>query len=245
MTYYYKVLRAGGLGPHSDVQWPLPAEGEEWGEWMLPILGKLVPCKRGYHVVTIWQLPYWIGECIHPAQVRGQVLVDCDKTLAREAKVGRAIAAWTPAVMAVFARACAERAKRYSDSPFYVENAISCADACAFNTSRAHLARACVELAKRCSDSPPYVENAISCADACADNASRSRLASDAYTSYAALYARAAAKNAANAAFTSAIDEPTAACVAEREWQARWLAKRLGLPIMPDEDEEDRNGRED
>jgi len=130
MVCFYKVLREGGVALYSGMHWTLPVDGEEWGAWMPPIEGELVSCQNGYHVVTVWQLPYHLDRYIHPVQVGGEVIMERKQTLARQARVGRAIVAWTPATMGEFARACAERARGYADSavaPYDIYTANQCA----------------------------------------------------------------------------------------------------------------------
>jgi len=130
MEYFYKVLREGGVALYSGMHWTLPVDGEEWGAWMPPIDGKLVIGANAYHLLTVWHLPYWLDRYIHPAQVSGEVIMESKQVLVRQARIGRPIVAWTPATMGEFARACAGRARRYTDSavaPSDIRTANQCA----------------------------------------------------------------------------------------------------------------------
>src|SRR3990167_7033730 len=60
---FYKVLSADGSPFHGGKgAWSLP-HGKRPGKWMPEIKG-IVPCERGYHLVSRGQLLKWLGPAI-------------------------------------------------------------------------------------------------------------------------------------------------------------------------------------
>ena len=111
--HLYKVLNTDGTPHNGGVgQWSLPTQREDgaWqpGDWMPPIEGRLRPCANGYHVCRIDQLLKWIGPAIYLVEVRGDVIVEDDKIIAREARLVRPMH-WDECAARLFACACAER----------------------------------------------------------------------------------------------------------------------------------------
>lgn len=110
MSKLYKILGVDGWPINGGRgRWHLPADGDEWGEWMPPVEGELVPCRNGYHLCESKDLLEWLGPCIHPAEYRGDEYVCADKIVAREARVGWGISAWNERTARLFACDCAER----------------------------------------------------------------------------------------------------------------------------------------
>ena len=110
-TTYYKVLHEdgkpkwGGRGT-----WSLP-EGDEPGEWMPPIEGRLIPCVRGYHLCRPADLIYWIDECVFEAEWRGdEPIEEDDKIVVREARLLRKVSNWNENTFRLFACDCVEHA---------------------------------------------------------------------------------------------------------------------------------------
>ena len=107
----YKVLdedRMPCKGGHG--QW-LPA-----GEWMPPVEGPLVACGNGYHVCRIDQLLSWLGPTVWLVEVRGDVLIEPAKCVARQAMLGRRLT-WDARIARHFACDCAERALGRLETP--------------------------------------------------------------------------------------------------------------------------------
>ena len=104
----YKVLGSddrpchGGYGEYS-----LPHDGQP-GKWMPPIEGALAPCKNGYHLCTIEQLPHWLDAHIYEAEGRGDHIECDDKIVYREVRLLRKCDGWNKRTARLFACDCAE-----------------------------------------------------------------------------------------------------------------------------------------
>ena len=107
----YKVLDEGRM-PYNggSGQW-LPA-----GQWMPPVEGPLAACRNGYHVCRIDQLLSWLGPTVWLVEVRGDVLIEPAKCVARQAMLGRRLA-WDARIARHFACDCAERALGRLETP--------------------------------------------------------------------------------------------------------------------------------
>jgi len=111
---YYKVLDKHGCSCHGgDAEWSLPQRNEDgsWtpGEWMPPVKGELVPCLNGYHVVSIEQLPMWLGERIFEVEVGDEIVHADDKSVVRTCRLTRECTGWNERTARLFACDCAER----------------------------------------------------------------------------------------------------------------------------------------
>ena len=108
----YKVLSEAGQPIYGGSgTWSLPtkrADGTwEAGEWMPPIK-RLAMCESGYHVVTLAQLPQWLGPAIYETEVRGEHLDADDKFCWQEVRLMRRIESWTKCTARLFVCDCAE-----------------------------------------------------------------------------------------------------------------------------------------
>jgi hypothetical protein len=106
---YYKVLAADGVSPQhgGSGKWFVP-KGKKPAKWM-PAIENIQPCSRGYHFVTIEQLPRWIGPTLYEVEVRGQLIHQTDKSVAEQARLVRKIETWNDKTLRLFAADCAER----------------------------------------------------------------------------------------------------------------------------------------
>ena len=106
---YYKVLAADGVSPRhgGSGKWFVP-KGERVGKWM-PAIRDISPCSRGYHFVTLEQLPRWIGPTLYEVEVRGQIIHESDKSVAEQARLVRRIETWNDKTLRLYAADCAER----------------------------------------------------------------------------------------------------------------------------------------
>jgi hypothetical protein len=95
-----------------EAEWSLPTRNADgtWtpGEWMPEIEGELKPCRNGYHVVTLEQLPNWIGERIFEVEVGKEILPDDDKSVVRTCRLTRECTGWDERTARLFACDCAE-----------------------------------------------------------------------------------------------------------------------------------------
>mgnify|MGYP001571601348 FL=1 len=98
----YKVLNADGATFHGGHgRWHLPSRKRP-GKWMPPIRD-IALCERGYHVVTLEQLPHWFGPALFEVEVRGQRLDDDRKSVVSEARLLRRVMNWNERTMRLLA----------------------------------------------------------------------------------------------------------------------------------------------
>jgi len=82
----YKVLGPNGEPIHGGSgKYHLP-RGKRPGKWM-PKIDNIVPCKRGYHVLTVDQLLAWLGPCIWTVDVRGDRINKSDKSVVAQVRL--------------------------------------------------------------------------------------------------------------------------------------------------------------
>ncbi|MBC7350448.1 MAG: hypothetical protein H5U05_10805 [Candidatus Aminicenantes bacterium] len=189
---------------------------------MPEVEGKLKPCRNGYHVVTLEQLPNWLGERIFEVEVGDEIVHADDKSVVRTCRLIRECTGWNERTARLFACDCAERVL-----PLYEAR---------YDDDRP---RKAIETARRYADGKADVEElaaARAAAWEAALNASRdaSRAAAWAAAWAASLNAsRAAALNASRYAARDAAEAAAgdaagdAAWDAERQWQVERLRKIL------------------
>ena len=215
---YYKVLAADGISPQhgGSGKWRI-------GEWM-PAIRDIQPCKRGYHFVSIEQLPQWLGPTLYEIEVRGQVIHQADKSVAEQARLIRKVETWNDKTLRLYAADCAERVlglyeKQYpkNDRP---RKAIQAARDFAnglINKDAADAAADAANAAAYTAANAAYAAKAAAyAADAAADaaNADAADAASD-------------AAYAANAAYAAAYATGAVAYAAEKTWQIERLKHYL------------------
>ena len=110
---YYKVLDSMGRSCFGgNAQWSLPQRNEDgtWvpGEWMPEVEGPLEPCANGYHVVSIEQLPMWLGERIFEVEVGDEIVHADDKSVVRTCRLTRECTGGNERTARLFACDCAE-----------------------------------------------------------------------------------------------------------------------------------------
>jgi hypothetical protein len=99
----YKFLGPGRTPCHGGTgAWPEP------GAWT-PVLARLVPCVRGYHVCEPRQLIEWIGPELWRVEWRGESVDAGDKLVVAQARLVEQVAAWDERTARLFACDCAER----------------------------------------------------------------------------------------------------------------------------------------
>lgn len=198
----YKFLRAGRIGRFSGFRWPEP------GHWVR-VPGNVEACRRGIHACRVPNLPWWLGEELWEIELDGDVRPDEHKVIASTGRLRSQIEAWTPASAIEYGEACAWRARDHAVQALqragHQEPAGRLA-ACETLEALRQLAR---ELAKQ------LPENRIALTIA-RDGAFRALTGAAPTSAYIAAHA---AKRLDGAAGYDA----------ERAWQSRWLAERLGL----------------
>ncbi len=198
----YKFLRSGRTGPFSAFSWPGP------GVWVHAD-PDMVACRRGIHACRIRDLPWWLADELWKIELDGRVRVDEHKIFAPAGRLRSQIAGWTPACAQEYADACAWRAH---------ERAVQ-ALARAGHASAGDELAACATLddvllaARRLAEAIPDTKISLTIAG---DGAFRALTGAPPTSAYIAAHAAMRLDGADGYA-------------AERAWQSRWLAERLGL----------------
>jgi hypothetical protein len=198
----YKFLRSGRSGPFSGFKWPEP------GVWVQADRD-LAACRRGIHGCRTKDLPWWLADELWEIELDGRVQVDEHKIFAPAGRLRSRVKGWTPACAQDYADACAWRAQ---------ERAVQ-ALTCASHASEAAELAACATLdevllvARQLADSIPDTKISLTIAG---DGAGRALTGAPPTSAYIAAHAAMRVEGAEGYA-------------AERAWQSRWLAGRLGL----------------
>ena len=72
------------------------------------IEGELEPCRNGYHVVTLEQLPDWLGERIFEVEPGDEIVHEDNKSVTRTCRLTRECTGWNERTARLFACDCAE-----------------------------------------------------------------------------------------------------------------------------------------
>jgi hypothetical protein len=230
MGKYYKTLDKDGRSCHGgDAEWSLPTRNADgtWtpGDWMPEVRGNLEPCANGYHVVTLEQLPDWLGERIFEVEVGKEILPDDDKSVTRTCRLTRECAGWNERTARLFACDCAEHVLSLYEAKYPDDDR----------------PRKAIEVARRYAEGTATREE-LAAAGAAAWAAARAAAGAAAWAAVRAA-AEAAARAAAGAAAWAAAwaaslaasrdaaeaarDAAEAARAAEQQWQAARLEEIL------------------
>ena len=241
----YKVLNEDGTPYHGGkAKWHLPSGRP--GKWMPPIKD-IEPCARGYHVVTIEQLPHWIGPALFEVEVRGERIDREDKSVVSEARLIRRVTTWNERTLRLLACDFAEHvlpifekknpndvrpreaiavARRFANgkaTPEELRAAYAAAYDAAYAASDAADAAyaAAYAASDAASDAAYAAYDAAYAAYAASDAAYAAYAASDAaYAAYDAAYAASDAAYAASAAASDAAHAAYAAATAAASYAA-------------------------
>lgn len=104
----YKFLRAGGVGPFTEHEWPLPVEGAP-GAWV-EADGEPRLCELGVHACATEDLALWLDAELWRIELDGVVDADNGKLAARRGRLLERVEDWSARVAADFGAACAKRA---------------------------------------------------------------------------------------------------------------------------------------
>ena len=225
MVKYFKVLDENGCSCHGgDAEWSLPTRNADgtWtpGEWMPPVKGALVPCWNGYHVVSIEQLPMWLGERIFEAQTGEEIVHADDKSVVRTCRLIREFASWNERTARLFACDCAEHVLSLYEAKYPDDRR----------------PRKAIETARRYAEGKAAVEELTdvwAAAWAAAEDAAEDAAEAAAWAAARAA-ARAAAWDAAWDAAGAAAEDAARAAAWAAAWAAaldverQWQAGRLG-----------------
>jgi hypothetical protein len=198
----YKFLRHPRTGPFSGFEWPEP------GVWVRADPDP-VACRRGIHACRTGDLPWWLADELWEIELDGRVQVDEHKIFAPAGRLRSRVDGWTSACAQEFADACAWRAHGRAVQALTRAGHPSAADelaACATLDDAEAVAR-------RLAAGIPDTRISLTIAG---DGAVRALTGAPPTSAYIAAHAAMRLDGAAGYA-------------AERAWQSRWLAERLGL----------------
>ena len=198
----YKFLRSGRTGLFSAFQWPEP------GVWV-HAARDLAACKRGIHACRPSDLPWWLADELWEIELEGHVQVDEHKIVAPAGRLRAQIEGWTPACAQEYADACAWRAHERAVQALTRAGHASAADQLAACATLDDVLRAARQLAEAIPDTQISLTIAR-------DGAFRALTGAPPTSAYIAAHAAMRLDGADGYA-------------AERAWQSRWLAERLGL----------------
>jgi hypothetical protein len=198
----YKCLRPGRTGPFSGFQWPEP------GEWVHAD-PDMVACRRGIHACRISDLPWWLADELWEIEINGNVQVDQHKILAPAGRLSSQVEGWTPACAQEYADACAWRAHG---------RAVQALTRTGHNNA--------AETLTACATLDDVLKAARQLAQAIPDTKISLTIAGDGAFRALTGVPPASAYIAAHAAMRV---DGAEGYSAERAWQSRWLAQRLGL----------------
>jgi hypothetical protein len=103
----YKFLRAGGIGPFTEHEWPLPAGGEP-GDWV-EAGGEPRLCELGVHACAAEDLALWLDAELWRIELDGVMDSQRGKVAARRGRLLERVAGWDVEAAAEFGAACAQR----------------------------------------------------------------------------------------------------------------------------------------
>lgn len=196
----YKFLRVGRTGPFSGFAWPEP------GIWVRAGT-EPIPCRRGIHACRTRDLPWWLADELWEIELDGDVRTDEHKILAPAGRLRSRVEGWTAASNQEYADACAWRARdRAVEALMRAGHAAARLAAC---TTLDEVLVAARELAEVVPDTRISLTIA-------GDGAFRALTGAAPTSAYIAAHAAMRLDGSAGYA-------------AERAWQSRWLARRLGL----------------
>ena len=204
MPVALKFLAAGRISPFGGRRWPEPF-GDAPGHWVRPAGGEVYACR-------VIDLPWWLEAELWEVELEDPVATLECQLLAPAGRLMRRIQAWDEAAVLEYGAACALRARDFAVNVLREEGRTTEAETLAEPGELDGVARLARSLGadavrRRGANLAAYV----------AESAAR-----------AAQGAGAAAANIAANAAVVARRHPAAFGV-EREWQARWIARRTGL----------------
>jgi hypothetical protein len=205
MSTAWKFLAPGQLAPFGGLRWPGPGP-QSPAPWVRPPSGEVFACR-------LVDLPWWLDAELWEVELEGPVSTLESQLVAPAGRLIRRIEAWDAAALRDYGAACALRARKLAVGVLHQEGREEEAEALARPDALPELARVARSLSAEAS-----TRRGANLAGYVADSATR-----------AAQGAGAAAANIAANAAVVARQQPSAFDL-EREWQARWIARRTGLP---------------
>jgi len=205
MQAAWKFLAPGQVAPFGGVRWPVPDRGAP-APWFRPPMGEVFACR-------VADLPWWLDAELWEVELEGPVSTLESQLVAPAGRLLRRVAAWDTSALHDYGAACARRARELAVQVLLEEGRAAEAELLANPTGLLEMARVARTLSADAS-----VRRGANLAGYVAESATR-----------AAQGAGAAAANIAANAAVIGRRQPSAFDL-EREWQARWIAQRVGLP---------------
>jgi hypothetical protein len=205
MRVAWKFLARGAVGPFGGLRWPEPSASGP-GAWVRPTPGEVFACR-------VPDLPWWLAEELWEVQLEEPLRALETQVASSAGRLVRRVEAWDDSAMLDYGIACAHRARALAVAALRAEGRTGEADGLAAAQGIVRIARLATQLAGEAKIRP-----AANLAGYVAESATRASQGA----------AAAAAIIAANAAVFARGNN--AAFDLEREWQARWIAQRTGLP---------------
>ena len=198
----YKFLKSGRIGPFSGFSWPRP------GVWVRAPQN-VAPCRRGIHACRPSDLPWWLADELWEVELDGRIQFDEHKVVAPAGRLRSQIVEWTPACAQEYGDACAWRAhQRAVQGLTHAGHRQAAAQLQACSTLDEVLAAT-----RMLADEIPETRIGLTIAG---DGAFRALTGAPPTSAYIAAHAAMRLNGGDGYA-------------AERAWQSRWLAERLGL----------------
>lgn len=229
---YAKFLSAGGRGRFTGFPWASYA-----GEWIDEAAAE--PCVRGIHACRTRDLPFWLDDELWLVELDGPVQVASSKVVARRARLLEPVEAWSRGLAGDLAAACVVRTAEHAATELRAGGLDEAAERIT------HAIASCSPPGSP-GDLSAVAEMAAAGAESAADRERRSAAqlclyVGDAFEAALPVTAdrpslvAGVAYVAARAAYQrtgSGIggDDPY---LAERRWQASWLATRLPVTLVP------------
>jgi len=198
----YKFLGSGRIGLFSRFSWPEPGTWVQAG-------GGVGLCRSGIHACRTQDLPWWLADELWEIELRDPIRVDGHKVVATAGCLRAPVQAWTPACAQEYGEACAWRARDRAVQALRRAGHGAAAD----ELGRCETLDDVLAASRRLADAVPGTRISLTIAG---DGALRALTRAAPTSAYIAAHA------------AMRLDGP-GGYAAEREWQWRWLAARLGL----------------
>jgi hypothetical protein len=198
----YKFLSTGRIGPFSKFEWPEP------GVWVRAAAATDA-CRRGVHACRTRDLPWWLADELWEVELDGELRIDEHKIVAPAGALRSQIDGWTPGCAQDYGEACAWRARDTTSLALSRDGHVDAARELAKSATLDEL----LVIARRLSHDLPEGRISLTIAG---DGAFRALTGAAPTSAYIAAHAALRLDGLPGYA-------------AERAWQSRWLAERLGL----------------
>ena len=210
---YWKFLLAGAVSPFTGFAW-------QPGQWVSA--GEVHECQAGFHACRAGDLPYWLNTELWTFELATPVVQAASKVVSARARAVVKVGEWDAGTAGELALACARRTAGHA----------------ADELRDAQLGDEARHLAEVTAAAPPgeWLEAAERCAAAAIERGAQQagklcgyvQDAAQVLEIYPVAFSAYIAARAANQRSSATEPDPY---LAERAWQAGWLARRLELEV--------------